>query len=246
MISILHIDSDSDSVDNAQSIFSRNQFVSNFTFVSDTSHALYKLIATNPDIVFVEYPFASISGEDFVRLLQSKFPEVLIVYFSESKRYAVSAIRSGIYNFLLKPISEIDVNSIIEKVCSRKDTVSFNKLERIIEESIEVAKIRIQTLRGYLLLNPEEIIYCKADGMYTVLYLTNNRVETSVLFLSKVYDAINAYSFMKISRSIIINLRYLRKVYRDNCNIVLSFKGQEYEVKGTKKVVKSLGNYEID
>ena len=138
------------------------------------------------------------------------------------------------------------MDKIIDKVHKIRERNDQLKIIQIIQQTPETARIKLQTLKGFLMLNPNEVIYCKADGVYTEFFLTDGRVELSYLFLSKVEELFRPFNFMKVSRSYIINLKYLRRIFRDNNTIILSVDGLEYEIKGSKQSVKVLGKIELE
>lgn len=246
LLSILHIDSDPTSVKHTLKLLESNPLISTVDQVADSDQALLKIIKSSPDIVFMEYPVRGNAGDELIEFIKAKLAETVIILVSDSKIHAATAIRSGIFNYLLKPIDEIAIDKVLEKVLFERRINNIERLNQIIEQIPETLRIKLQTTKGYLLINPEELIYCRADGVYTELHLTNNRVDLSYVFLSKVEEILKPYNFMKISRSCIINMRYIRRIFRDNSTIILSVNGEEYEVKGSKQCVRILSKIEME
>ena len=245
-IDVLIVDSEPLSLKYMKEILEKNPSISSIDYVANSDHALLKLIESSPDIVFIEFPFMGKAGNDLIRFIQSKLPETVVVFLSNTKDYALDAIRSGIFNYLIKPADPKEIKKIIDKIHSVKKSSLQEKIYQIIEKPNEETRLRFQTTRGYLLINPEEILFCKSEGIYTELHLINNRVELCYLFLSKLDETLKPYDFMKISRSYIINLKYLRKIYRDNNTVILSWDGKEYEVKGSKPAIRILSKTNIE
>lgn len=245
-INILLIDREPSSIKHVRELLETNPLISSIDSVEDSDLALLKIINSSPDIVFMEYPFIGNTGNTLVNFIRTKLAETVIVLVSDSKIHAATAIRSGLFNYLLKPIDKEAIDKVMDKVLLERSVNNIERINQIIEQIPEPTRLKLQTSKGYLLINPEELIYCKADGVYTELYLTNTRVDLSYLFLSKVEEILKPYNFMKISRSCIINMMYLRRVFRDNNTIILSVNGKEYEVKGTKQSVRILSNIEME
>lgn len=239
-IDVLIVDSEPSSLKHIKEILEGNALIWNIDCVENSDDALLKLIKSSPDIVFIEYPVKGKAGNEIVTFIQSKLAETRIVFLSETKEHALAAIRSGIFNYLLKPVVPKEIEKIITKIHLSKQISLEDRLSQIIEKTNGETRLKFQTTRGYLLINPEEIIYCKSEGIYTELFLTSNRVELCYLFLSKLEEILKQYHFMKISRSCMINKKYLRKVYRDNNTVILSADGQEHEVKGSKPSIRIL------
>jgi two-component system, LytTR family, response regulator len=227
-------------------LLEKNPSVSQMEYVNDTDSALLRIISFNPDVIFIEFPIQNTLVSPVIKFVKSKYPETVISIISDSKKHAVEAIRNGIFNFLLRPFTEAEVEKVFDKVHQSIEKNNRYKINQIIDQIPETTRIKLQTTKGYLMLNPDEVIYCKADGVYTEFYLTNGRVELSYLFLSKVEELLKPFIFMKVSRSYIINMRYLRRIFRDNNAIILSVGGNEYEVKGSKQSVRILGKIETE
>jgi two-component system LytT family response regulator len=245
-LNILLIDTESSSVNHLRELLEIYPLISNIDNVPDFDLALLKIIHRSPDIVFIEYPLHGIGGNEFIKFIKTKLPETIIVFVSDSKMHAAAAIRSGIFNFLLKPVGQSDFENVMNKILLIKKISNKEKINQIIEETPKDIRLRLQTTRGYLLINPEEIIYCKADGVYTEMFFINKRVELSYLFLSKVEEILKPYNFIKVSRSFIINMRFLRKIFRDNNTVILSVNGKEYEIKGSKQSIRILSKIETE
>jgi len=245
-LSILYIDSDPTSVKHTMKLLESNSLTSKVDHVADSDLALLKIIRRSPDIVFMEYPVRGNAGVELIEFIKTKLVETTIVFISDSKMHAAAAIRNGVFNFFIKPVNELELAVFIDKIHLSRRINNTERLTQMIEQTYEATRLKLQTTRGYLLINLEEIIYCKADGVYTQLYLTNNRIETSYMFVSKVEEILKPFNFMKINRSCIINVRYLRKVFRDNGTIILSINGKEYEVKGSKQSVRILSRIETE
>lgn len=245
-ICVLIIDSKAESLKHTKELLQVNPMVSDVESAVDSDEALLKIIESNPDIILLEYPTKGKAGKELIRFIQTKLKETTIVYVSKSKDYAANAIRNGVFNYLLKPVTKVKLKNIISKVHLTMQNNTQLKINQIIENTLEETRLKFQTTKGYLLIDPEEILYCMADGCCTKLYLTNNRVEFSVLFLSKLEEILNQFNFLRVSRWYLINQKYIRKIYRDNNTIILFADGKEYEVKGSKPHIKNLSNIDTE
>ncbi len=245
-LSVLLVESDLNSAKHFQELIVANPLISEIEIAADSDQALQKIINSSPDIIFMEYPLRGKTAGKLVKFIQANLSGTNVVFVSESKSHAAEAIRSEVFNFLLKPFELNEIEKFVTKFHALKKQKSKEIIGQIIEKTTEESRIRMQTSRGFLLINPEEIIYCKAESAFTEVHFTNDRVELSFLFLSKVEEILKPYTFMKVSRSYIINMSYLRKVFRDNNTIVLSVNGKEYEVKGSKQSIRVLSKIETE
>ena len=94
------------------------------------------------------------------------------------------------------------------------------------------------------MLNPEELIFCKASGFYTELYLVRDRVELSSQYLMKFEEILSPFNFVRVSRSLLINQKFIRKINKADNTIVLWCAGKEYKIKAAKSQIRKLSNFE--
>ena len=245
-ITVLIVESDPESLENAVILLQESPFEAQIESVADSDQALLKIIDSYPDIVLLEYPPKGNSGKQLIRFIQTKLSETTIVFVSKTKDYAAIAIHQEIFNYLLKPILKEDLEKILKNVNLGRNTNIQERIKQLIEKSPDDTRLKLQTPKGYLIVAPEEILYCKADGFYSELHLTNDRVELSYQSLSKLDEILGPHNFFRASRSIYINLKYIRKIYRNTNTIVLSREGKEYEVKGSRSHIKNLSQFDSD
>ena len=239
-ISILIIDSEQESMDQALELLQANPVVSDIKTAENTDQAILKIINSNPDIILFNYPSKGKAEKELIEFVKTKLPETTLVLVSETKEYAAFAIQNGIFKYLLKPIENSELLKIINTVHEDKQTNLQARVNQLIDGTPEETRLRLQTTKGYLMLNPDELIFCKAAGFYTELYLTSDRNELSSQFLSKFEEMLSPFNFIRVSRSHLINQRFIRKIYRSNNIIVLSANGKEYEIKGGRTHIRNL------
>lgn len=209
----------------------------------DTDLALLKIIEQNPDIVFMEYPLKGKTGTGIIKFIQSKLPQTTIAFISESKDYASEAIHLGVYDYLLRPVRKTEVIRLLEKVQIKKGTNSLTRIKEIIEKKQPDTILRFNTIKGFIVTTSDEILYCKADGSFTELHFTNKTMELTFLYLSQIDEILNPFNFMRISRSIIVNKNYIRKVNFKTNTLTLSSNGEECEIIGSRVSLREFGKY---
>lgn len=239
-ISILIIDSEQESMDQALKLLQANPLVSDIKTAENTDLAILKIINSNPDIILFDYPSKGKAEKELIEFVKTKLTETTLVLVSKTKEYAAFAIQNGIFKYLLKPIENSELLKIINTVHEDKQTNLQARVNQLIDGTPEETRLRLQTTKGYLMLNPDELIFCKAAGFYTELYLTSDRNELSSQFLSKFEEMLSPFNFIRVSRSHLINQRFIRKIYRSNNIIVLSANGKEYEIKGGRTHIRNL------
>jgi len=104
------------------------------------------------------------------------------------------------------------------------------------------SKIKFCTKESILFYDPEEIIYGKAEQNYTCLYITDG----NKLLLSKnigvLEEKLAPYGFFRISRSALINLRYLKYIDRQQ-KICFLETDRQYRLKTSGNRIRELELY---
>jgi len=97
--------------------------------------------------------------------------------------------------------------------------------------------IAVNTPLGVVFLQENEILYCKAEGSYTHLYLKGIGRNKLVVAksLKKVLDSLNTDFFVRIHNSYIINLLHLTSFNSPQKNCVTMADGASLAVSRTRK-----------
>ncbi len=245
-ISALIIESDAAAREHISKLLEQYPIVSIIEIAYDTDVALLKVIDMNPDVVLLEYPVKGKTGKKLIKFIQSKLPQTTIVFVSKSTKYAAEAIHQDVYSYLLKPVVKAELGRILKKVQPHRQANILTLIDEIIEKKQEDSRLRFSTSKGFTIINPVEIIYCKADGPYTELHFANKSKEMTFIFLSKIEKILLPYNFVRISRSIIVNKNYIRKVFPNKDTLILLAEGVEYEVKGSRIPMKALSKNDFE
>lgn len=87
----------------------------------DCESALAQMLRDPPDILFIDISMPGISGLDFIRKLHETglFPHTVVLTGFAEFTYVQDALRLGVVDYLLKPLSEMKLTSILETLKSR-------------------------------------------------------------------------------------------------------------------------------
>ncbi|WP_144017454.1 LytR/AlgR family response regulator transcription factor [Ekhidna lutea] len=84
----------------------------------------------------------------------------------------------------------------------------------------KVNTLRLNTRTGFEIIPQDEILFCKADGKYTVVQTTDNGGIISSSNLGAIQTSLNNQTFIRLGRSIVVNKKYIRKVDRKNPKVI--------------------------
>lgn len=245
-ISILIVDSELNSGQRITEILEFDPHVSSFILVKNREKALLQIIDSVPDLILLEFPQEGEDITDLLKFIKLKLTDTKVVIISPKKEDAATAIRNGVFNFLLKPVLKKALLKVIEKVYLEKKHNARQRIRELIEKTVNEKRSLFQTSKGYILIDPEEIIYCMAQGLYTELYLTHNRKEIVYMFISKIEEILDKQKFLRASRKYLLNKNYIRKIIKSDNSIILSHDGNEYALKSAKHHIRELTRLDSD
>ncbi len=198
--------------------------------------ALFIIMEFHPDIIFIEVKLSGRSGLKLLGIINQNALSTKVVFVTSSDRYAIEAIKNAASGYLLKPTNAVIIAEIINKIRGSRIEKDKDMIELTADKN---SKLKISTTSGFLLINPEDIVYCMADGAYSVVYLSNKKKEVTNFSLRKLNITLAKYNFVRASRSVLINLAYLKRIDKLRCSCYLSHAGTDYEIKMSRFQIKN-------
>ena len=192
-----------------------------------------KVISENtPDIVFLDVELPDGTGFDLLSQIgENNFQTILI---SPDSKYAIPAIRSGVVDFLLKPIAYSELSASItrakemmeEKLALEQLSVLSTVYQNLQKMSFKElpTRIAISDLKGIHYLDVKDIIYLKKNRDYTEFYLSHQPFKVvSSLNFSEYVKLFEPYGgFFQVNKSHIVNLLCVKKFKRQEREIILT------------------------
>ena len=96
-------------------------------------------------------------------------------------------------------------------------------------------RLCLPTLKGFIVLKLDEIIFCEAERSYTVFHLEGNKTVTVSKPLLEYDQILTDTSFLRIHKSFLINLRHVKEYHRGEGGMVIMSNNAEIEVSRRKK-----------
>ena len=168
-----------------------------------------------PDVILLDIVLENNLFFEILERLEFLIPK--LVFISAHKDYAIKAFKHDAVDFLLKPI---DFNALIiavYKVIKRRAmelSYQNQKVNNIILNTANQTNdyVAVASLEKIELIPMAEIIFCKADGKYTVFMLSNGSSIMSSRNLGEYSTILDSNYFFRIHHSYIINLRHIVKI----------------------------------
>ena len=182
----------------------------------DAKQAVQVLHDTNPQLVFldVELPF----GNAFDILDACKdlyFETIFVTAFSE---YSLQALNQSAAYYLLKPLSIEELIKAVNKGQQHVINKEISDRNRVVvenfrEQNPERRQVILPTLEGFEVIRMEEIVRLQGNGNFTDIFLTDGSKKMACRFL-KHYAEILPYPFLRVHKSHIININFVKSYHK--------------------------------
>lgn len=197
-----------------------------------------------PQLVFldVEMPFGN--AFDILEACQDQhFETIFVTAYSE---YSLKALNRSAAYYILKPIDILELVAAVNKVqlsILKKD--EFNRTQVLLQNLKSVTEkqqVILPTMQGFDVIKTASIIKLQANGNFTDVYLADGSCKMICKFL-KHFDELLDAPFIRIHRSFIVNLQYVKSYSKSAGGFVTLLDGSEMEVSASYKdqLMKLLG-----
>ncbi len=188
--------------------------------------AVYK-----PDVVFLDIRMPS-GSEGFDLLAELDDKEFQVVFVTAFKDYAIRALNAKALHYILKPIDIEDLRTATEKLLEYHSSFKENKFNKeYYKESLDNLKSEILKLsgerkitlfhaRGFKIVKESEIMYLLADDNRTKLFFSDGTAYLDSKTIKVFEEMLSSDSFLRIHKSHIINLHFLKEYHNHQGNIV--------------------------
>jgi two-component system LytT family response regulator len=205
-------------------------FFNEIRLAHSVASANNELAQFEPDIIFLDIKMPGKDGFSFLNDLQEGISKPGIVFVTAYEQYAIKAIKNQAFDYLLKPVNRKELKQCIIRFTESRDGIQVSERQKKYEETTEkITRIRVKTRTGTVFINPSTILYCRADGNYTII-CTGEKQHLCSLNLSKVKELLPGSGFIRVGRSHIINFEYITLLDRKECTLTLTREDESVKI----------------
>jgi two-component system LytT family response regulator len=201
------------------------------------TEAIQAIHEHKPDVVFLDIQLQRETGFEILeRLNDIDFEIIFTTAFSE---FAIKAFKFSAIDYLLKPIDIKELRAAVEKVRKRIVGSIGERISQLAENlkssSFRNTRLAIPANDGFIFINVGEILYCKASGNYTTIYMNDNKKFIVSRTLKEYETMFEEQNFFRIHHSFLINLHAVTKYIRGEGGHVVMSNGETLDVSKMKK-----------
>ncbi len=176
-----------------------------------------QFLAAHPvDLVFADINMPDLSGVDFVR---SMVVRPMVIFTTAYSEYAVEGFKLDAVDYLLKPFGFADFSRAAAKANSLYE-LRHNRRPAEAEEPETEAEpkdkeyISVKADYKVSLVRIADIVYLESEGEYVRMHLADGSTITTLFRLKNMEAALPSDTFLRVHRSYIVNLRYIKSYVR--------------------------------
>lgn len=195
------------------------------------------IVKTNPMLVFLDIEMPG--GNGFELLAKFENPSFETIFVTSYGHYAINAIKYSALDYMLKPVMIDEIKQIPKRFNSKREVKHYAEQYKLLRENLteKHQKLMINNKTKLEYVNLDEIVYLRADGNYTIIFLENDH-KHHVSKTLKEYDEIlcnKNNSFIRIHKTYIINSSYIDHLEKGLGTSLLLKNGLRLDVSRRKK-----------
>ncbi|WEK34046.1 MAG: LytTR family DNA-binding domain-containing protein [Candidatus Pseudobacter hemicellulosilyticus] len=198
---------------------------------NDPQKAIDTISGLEVDVLFLDVEMPAMNGFQFLEKLGAFNFEV--IFTTAHDTYTLEALRLSAVDYLLKPVDNDELQAGVLRLQKKVGEKATRKTVKSLKSSTN--RLPLPTAEGIYVVDRNNIIRVEAMSNYSVFLLVDNK-KIVVSKTLKEYEAIlDDDRFMRINRSMIINLEYVVKYRKGDGGTLELSDGTEVEVSAQKK-----------
>lgn len=214
---------------------------------SNAEEAKKQIILLKPQLVFLDIAMPGKNGLDLLYDLDEIDFE--IIFITAHNNYMTQAFHFSAVDYLLKPVDEDLLMAAVQRVYKKLDKNVFSDFKKDTEtietflhnlqqkSGCEKMKLCIPSLKGFQVVEIDEIINCEANGNYTNFYFINRTTICASKPIHEYEELLSDCNFVRVHKSFLVNLEHIKEYIRGEGGSLILSNGKEVEVSRRKKDV---------
>lgn len=180
-----------------------------------------------PEIVFLDVAMPGGSG---LELAQEIDPAITRIIFTTAfRQYSLDAIKVNAFDYLLKPVDPDDLKNAIGRYKQQ-----YGK-EHGLNNTLPLL-VRLSDKNSTLFVEPEKIMYVRAQGRYSDITLNDQRLFTLTRNIGELEEELPSQLFLRPHKSYLVNIWGVDKILHKDGGFLVLKNGVEIEIARRKRV----------
>lgn len=183
---------------------------------SNPRRALEELRESPPDVIFLDIQMPGLTGFELLEQLDSHPPVVFTTAFDE---HSLNAFEYFSVDYLLKPISKTRLIAALDKL-DRIASPDFHRIGELLKsikkersENDTLTRLSSRVGSKIRIINVDEVSHFYAEDKITFAVMNTGESRPVDLSLNGLESDLDKKRFMRVHRSTIVNLDFVKEVH---------------------------------
>jgi two-component system LytT family response regulator len=169
---------------------------------------LQKIKSFQPDIVFLDVEMDDGTGFDLMKQIPNT--NFQLIFVTAHNKYAIEAFRFSAIDYLLKPVDPDVLQQSIQKAINNIRSKDLGKqieflLHQLNGKHEHEKRIVLKDIDNIYFVKVSEILYCMAEGTYTIFYFKNSQPVIVSKNLKEYEMLLEPLGFIRSHHSYLVN-----------------------------------------
>lgn len=226
MIRAVIIDDEKNNIENMVSLLRKHELpVAIVGSATNADDAISTIVATNPDLLFLDIQMPEKNGFDVLKALPHYQFEVIFV--TAFDQYGIQAVKFSAIDYLLKPVNPEELKTSIQKVEAklnqRKQNFQLENLMELIKnkDAKKDHKLALASTKEIRFVHTDEIIRCESSNAYTQFYLTDGKNIMVSKPIFEYEEMLSNYDFIRCHQSHLVNSKFIKSLVKEDSGYLL-------------------------
>jgi len=186
-----------------------------------------ELVGTfNPDVVFLDINMPVLDGFDFLEEYDKR--SFMAVFVTAHEEFGIKALKAGAVDYILKPINIKEFKQSAKKLLQLKNKNTNQAPEPGND------KLVLPASHGFDIILFDDIIRLEAEGCYTKVVIKDGKNKLVSRILKDFEDTLPKEKFIRIHKSHLINMKYVKDYSNINGSYVTMTDGSRIDISRRK------------
>ena len=203
---------------------------------TNAQQATHWLQTNTADVVFLDINMPGENGFQFLASLAEQ--NFKVVFVTAHNEYALQAIKASAVDYILKPVNIDELRRAVEKVkrlvtspvAAEQNNQLLQYLLATVAKKQPPKKIALPQLGSINFIEVDEIVSLQADSNYTIIHMKDMQKLVVSKTLKDFEELLDDNQFVRVHKSYIVNLRYIKEYSTFDGGIVKMADGNQWSI----------------
>lgn len=182
---------------------------------NDLPNSIKAIRKHKPDIVFLDIEMPGHSGLELLDFFDENDIDFSIIFVTAYHQYAIQAFKLSAIDYLLKPINEKELIQAVSLFKKQANNSKYGLLKQNLQSPSK--KIALSISNSIVFVPLQDILFIKADGSYSHVYLNNNKSILTSKNLKHYEDVLSSeLNFVRCHKSFMININHITEYVKSD------------------------------